>query len=304
MNEEDMQQLFDIPGVGRVPPEQQGIYLELAQFIQDRLDGTGSEQDKFRPNLNFAHKLLEAAKRDLAASKALSTDKANSIYHLQQSVEKITKAYGLALGVVTRKEVERGVGHISPRLFIIMLHKRLFVSYAQLMKSFKPQLNTDTTKMEELIETKRPELARMNDKSIRQLLDLMDKIEESLNSEQSKKELELHTNVAFDTFSKFEGADLAKLGALQKLFQNPTFFTRLIVSFLRLYLFSVVTYPHFAYTRYPGGEIEPDDYNDSLGIVKMAPEITVALERSIKNLEEYLEVRNAQNSIKEQAHSH
>ena len=61
----------------------------------------------------------------------------------------------------------------------------------------------------------------------------------------------------------------------------------LLVSFISLYLLSAITYPHFAYTRYPDGKIKPSDYyEDKIEIVKCVNEILAEVELCISVFEQ------------------
>ena len=62
---------------------------------------------------------IKMAKTDLTASQLLyeSSLYPQAVYSLQQAIEKSTKSFGLALGVIDKGDLQRNVGHISSRVF-------------------------------------------------------------------------------------------------------------------------------------------------------------------------------------------
>lgn len=61
-------------------------------------------------------------------------------------------------------------------------------------------------------------------------------------------------------------------------------------AFSFLYPLTVITYPHFTYTRYPTKEMKPSDYNGNLGIVSSIPQIQEPLKTTIKGFESLVKV--------------
>jgi len=68
---------------------------------------------------------LKFAKQDLDASVILyeKEDFRNSIYLLQQSVEKACKYYGLSYGLISQKDLHKDVSHVSPKIFKIFINQ-------------------------------------------------------------------------------------------------------------------------------------------------------------------------------------
>jgi len=71
-------------------------------------------------------------------------------------------------------------------------------------------------------------------------------------------------------------------------FEEIQNFVASFIALYILYMLSVITYPHFSYTRYPDSEVKPSEYNENLGIVKKSPEIWNLLEESIATIEKFL----------------
>ncbi len=272
---------IEIPGIGKLSAEQLSMLSEYMQFLTD--NGPANQTTK-----EFGLELLECAKRDLTASKLLfSTDKPNSIYHLEQSVEKTAKAYGLAMNIVKINELggKKGISHVAPRIFVRLLKKKISVSFTQLMKSFalESNIDPDVKTFEKLIENKPAKIAKMSGDEIKQLLELNKKIGIKLDEKKQeaiKKVLEFLSQLPRKYTKQYNN---------QKISQKVEQTLSNISSFLCIFILSVITYPHFAYTRYPGGKIEPKDYTETNGIVKMHNEICDALEKSMKDLEIFLQ---------------
>jgi hypothetical protein len=55
-----------------------------------------------------------------------------------------------------------------------------------------------------------------------------------------------------------------------------------------MYLVSAITYPHESYTRYPGREIKPSQYTETLGIVQTAPQIFEVLDEALDFLDKFI----------------
>lgn len=69
-------------------------------------------------------------------------------------------------------------------------------------------------------------------------------------------------------------------------FFNEVFDIKTVSSFVTLYLLSVITYPHFNYTRYPDLEVNPKEYA-GLGITKSYLDIYKNVDECINNLDKY-----------------
>lgn len=73
-------------------------------------------------NPKLTRDFLDSSKRDLAAYRSLyskGNNYANSIYHLQQSVEKLVKSWGLKSGKISESDLKRKVSHRPGKIMIM-----------------------------------------------------------------------------------------------------------------------------------------------------------------------------------------
>lgn len=57
----------------------------------------------------------------------------------------------------------------------------------------------------------------------------------------------------------------------------------------KLFQLSIITSPHWKYTRYPDGKIKPSDYNENLGIVRAFLEIEKEMKFILDSFSKYIE---------------
>lgn len=277
--------------------------------------------------LDSVKDLLFAAKQDFGAIDVLYDEKlyGPSVYHLQQCVEKITKAFGLWTGFIDEKELnirrhkksfleriqlilglrerEEGIGHISPKAFVLLLRKKFIKEYFKFINS-KVKNNGLKKKIKNI------------DKELKSFEKLIDKRKKLATI--SKGEISDFLKMGYDYQNAFSKMDKRGLNALLVRFRIgidnrfekilppdvlPEVKKRLekidgriehifigLNAFSLLYPLTIITYPHFTYARYPTKEMKPSDYNENLGIVSSIPQIQQALENVIKGFESLVEV--------------
>ncbi|MEM0328696.1 MAG: HEPN domain-containing protein [Thermoproteota archaeon] len=262
--------LPDIEGVA-------GSLVELWQEFQKMLQNQNLEKQK--ENRNLAMGFLKCAKDDIAATKLLYENQvfSLSVYHLQQAVEKTTKAYGLILSIISKEELME-IKHKSPLVFIKLLEKSWVTKYIGIIKMLNPEIKTNIDDVEKIINEKQDELAKMPKTVIRSFLTSIQKMKVILQTQ-------IHPWIVISL-------DLLKpllCGQTEKLKKSidEVFRSGVITSFIGLYLLSVITYPHYIFTRYPDGEIKPSDYYSSrLEIVECITDILSEVEACINALEQ------------------
>jgi hypothetical protein len=232
---------------------------------------------------------LACAKEDVKASRLLRQKGmlSLSIYHLQQAVEKATKAYALDSGVVTPQELRTKIGHISPLGFLEMMKDRWVVGFGGLLKSVYPDYQPDVSRAELVIRTQQKDIAKWDKEAILKLLDLDKRVEAALKSSSTKSQMSLALDMIPTIFAgKFPQKQL--VGHLKMAERNLYAVMDIAVSFNSLYLLSVITYPHFSFTRYADGEIKPTDYVKGLGIVDCETKLLTRVSHAISTLEKNL----------------
>lgn len=236
----------DLPNIENVA----GSLDELWQEFQKMLQNQNTEKQK--ENRNLAIEFLKCAKDDIKATKLLYENKVFplSVYHLQQAVEKITKAYALVLSIISKEELME-IKHKSPLVFIKLLEKSWAIKYINLIKMLNPWIKTNVDDVEKIINEKQDELAKMPKTVIRSFLTSIEKTRAILQGQ-----IRPQINILLGLLKPLLNEQTENL---KKTF-NEVFRSSMITSFIGLYLLSVITYPHFAFTRYPDGEIKPSDY--------------------------------------------
>lgn len=213
--------------------------------------------------LREAQELLDIARQDLQSSK-LNHDNEIFIfaaYHLQQAVEKTAKAYYKILGVLDDKTI-RNTSHDSPELFLKMVELPWAQKFGKLAGEFTgTDVVTDTSGAQLVVdtETKRAEIARLDIEQIRNYLSLIPKMEEQLTL----------------------------------LFSEMEILKDSVMALLRLYLLSVLTFPHEQYTRYPdSGVVKPKEYTAELGIIATMETLWTEIDTAMSEVQRIIDYFN------------
>lgn len=272
--------------------------------------------------LESINDLLFIAKQDLEASKILYEKKLypQSVYYLQQCIEKITKAFGLWTGFIEEKELyprrqkksifnrifsffdlqekEGSIGHISPKAFALLLKKRLMKEYFDLLytqtksnelRTLIKNYNGELKSFERLINNKK-KLATLSKNEISGLLKL-GHVYQNVFAKIDKRKLNYILNrfeiglrgrleeiLPRDVFDEVDKKLKNLEGKVEDMFIGFN-------TFSFLYPLTIISYPHFTYTRYPTNELKPQDYTEDLGIVASLPEILSHVGNIIINFE-------------------
>ncbi len=235
---------------------------------------SATSKKEFELGIEFSKEAVKDLERSKKAYNEM--DYAESIYHLQQSAEKLTKAFGLIQGNITSKDLSK-VKHKTPRAFITMIENK--GDLVKVLKETCPELNTNTDYVKNVIDNRDKEIALMSDEQLVIFLKIGERIDEALAL--SKID---------DTLKKIL-PDLARLHGKKKYYPN-FLISKYGAVFIKLFLIAAVTYPHEAFTRYPDRDIKPAQYNENMGIVKVAPQAFDILDESIDCLRKYVEWKN------------
>jgi len=245
---------------------------------------------------NYIKRLFECAKRDFEASKNLAKNGTYplSIYHLQQCIEKMTKAYGLFSGHIEREELyikkKKSIGHISPKTFVFMLQKKelqkkILIIYRCSGRDI--ELNSQIKAFSRLI--KNPyKLANAKKSEIKALLDWFKSIHRRVRIDKREalfKSKKFRMSLTHKSKKYLPESEIKKLDVV--LDKIPEEFLRnmdIPFNFLFLWFLSVITYPHFIWTRYPKElkkQLDPLDYTQGLGIVDSLKDIHEVIDRRL-----------------------
>ena len=209
---------------------------------------------------------LHEAKRDTISCRLLYSKKAyaHAVYHLQQSVEKAVKGYVLIEGFYHANEIKEITTHESPLVIIKALTEKTGMKYDAVKRNDKETLSK--IRDAELImsnEEKRADMAKIGTPAILAALN------EILRFHR------LADGIVKEINPKLKDEGLRSLSDLDiRKFSVPT----------DLLVLALLTFPHWSYSRYPGGRITPADYTLDLGIVRHCKRISLILEREIYTL--------------------
>lgn len=233
----------------------------------------------------LAKKYIIEAQRDLRRANLLykDNDYPGAIYHLQQSVEKLHKAAGH--GIFRLGDgFEKQASHDSHQVFGKIFEEEWVKSTLTLMHDVNPQINLPTTEFDK-ISKDRLKIAKEKKEEIEKLLDIIDFIETMFDKEETREKLALLSILE----NSEETQDLNSDEGGQKIRNDlPQKLGIFVTAIIRLFILGAITFPHEAYTRYPDGEMTPDDYTPELGIVQVLPRILIKQEDTIKIIEEIL----------------
>lgn len=221
------------------------LFLNLPSITESLIKDIDSEQIE----------LLDSKSRnDLKLAKIAYDikDYGNAVFHLQQSVEKTVKAYGLLLGVINNPKDE--IGHKTPKVYLKMLR---FSWISDLSNIITPNINIqkNISKLDSLVQKDNNSLEL--DKSIPFFLDWYESSFKQAVKGFSKTEVKTIINEVKHRY----GIDIKEIYMMQLEYG------------LLLYLFSFVTWIYAIKPRYEG------EYNQ-LNIIRYFNEIVKLLEKS------------------------
>jgi hypothetical protein len=247
----------------------------------------GLGQKRRRITLDY----LGGAKEDVRAARLLRQRGllSLSIYHLQQAVEKATKAYALDSGVMEPQDLRKKIGHTSPSAFLEILKDRWVVGYTPLLKLVYPAYKPDIPGVELIVKTQQKDIARLDKEAILKLLEFDKRAGAALKGSNTKSQISSTLDILPTILAgKFPQNQLVAGVKMVKKRLDMDMAMDFAISFKSLFLLSVITYPHFSFTRYPDGEIKPTDYVKGLGIVDCEVELLTLANDAIKTLEKSL----------------
>jgi hypothetical protein len=211
-----------------------------------------------------------------------------AVFHLQQAVEKATKAQCLLSGIVNMKEIKK-IGHESLRGHQIIASK--FSALVKMFAEANPRLDV-VPRLDELMEDgKRIEVAKLSSAEIDKILSAYDAQVDSsmLTSLLSPERLGSALSEMEHGRPEF-GINDDVSGKVLDLFakRTPTLVSG-SEDLPLLFVASAITFPHSVWTRYPDGDIKPWDYDQSLGIVSRLPDLARRVEKAVKSMESQID---------------
>lgn len=197
--------------------------------------------------------LISKSQKDLELSKAAYKlkDYSNTLFHLQQTIEKATKVYGLFLGII---ENPQEIRHTTPKVFLKLL-RLSWVDDLSKIYSYNYNIKKDLTNLEVLVKDKE------------NILDLDNNIPLFIN---------LYENILRNSKKALSKREVKKLIHYVKINYGMDIKERYMAEIkfaLFLYLFSFITFIYAVEPRY-SNEIE----YSKLNIIKYFNKIVKLLE--------------------------
>lgn len=262
-------------------PVQEADWLRLRVVLQRLCARSPSESSA--PDLGLCEGYVWSAKEDTRAAELLDKNghASLSVYHLQQAAEKGMKAFCLAGGIATGESLKRT--HRTPQPLLTALASDYLGDMTSLFSRLANKDYRGTLRrVDRLVNSEPHALALLPFKSSRTqlgievLLRTLDAVARSQPLLDDKEE-EVKTILAeclpeykdaIMAFSVGEGGHAA----------------------VQCYILGALTFPHESPTRYPGGFIEPQQYDRNLGIVQAIPSLVERMPLMITSVEEVLRV--------------
>lgn len=242
-------------------------------------------------NLMPSYDFLKLSKDDLLACKILCNNDILhfAVYHLQQSVEKLAKAYGLASGYISINKL-RSDGHVTPYVFIKLLQEDFLQKLLEVFENVHEFNEIKISKLKKLFSKEKTleEIALFNKKIIDNWLEVGKNIRKNLK--EKGNEIKSTIEKIDKEVWKISQLTLKEKEKIHELLTslNIPLLLEVVSNLIMLYILSVITFPHSSFTRYPDGNVKPTHYKKGLGIVDCLDEIVKETEYCIRVLEEFL----------------
>jgi len=242
-------------------------------------------------NIQYARSFIRSAEMDSKASAILFKEGifALSVFHIQQSVEKLCKAYLLTYGVVDMEYLKKEIGHNSPLIFTKMVE--IMFDFIPIIKQASPEMNTDIAGISNLVIDVNKSLRNKNElpqivkPTYNNIIDAFEKFDTFLTITFSDgiPALKLVMNLLLrpsriDDWDKSDPEiDGLVNSSIEKVSNN-----------FSLIILAILTFPHEQCTRYPDMKPCPDDYTSDFGIVRSIPIILERIGKVQTSLFDYI----------------
>ena len=256
--------------------EWRGLEKFLERMMDTRVEALHS------PFLDMCREYLAAAKDDARAAEVLynrNGQAALTLYHIQQGIEKATKALCLAIGVATPQTLKH---HRTPQPLLAALGEDFLGGRAkEFLSTLDKEYRDKLKRANRLVNERQDVLARLPfrstgwDVGIEDLLDTLDNLAQQQYLFEEKEENVKRILARF--LPEYEAQILAFAEA--KYGQAAP----------NCLVLGAITFPHESSTRYPGGALERHDYEGDLGIVEALPSLLERMPSTIKGVEELVD---------------
>jgi len=242
----------------------------LIKLIEEDLKTSNS--DPIRKS--FAYYSFLYAEDNLKVSKLINSDfKALSIYHLQQSIEHLAKGYSyLLLGVDETKRFNHNTFKILTALtehFAKGISGNFFESPIR--------------GLAELQKISKKEIARKSEKDINEFIAMTEQISQVFKNAFSNMSYEELRKIFRPLFESIQDRNERAVEEYKEINRVRTIISKYAPTVFSALFLGFITYPHEAFTRYPDGDITPEEYKrGELGIIKAYDHIYSVTDLAIK----------------------
>ncbi len=261
--------------------------------LKEKLTEIEQDSSDFKEVKDYVDILIWTSKIDLKSSRTLYDQELypQSIFYLEQSVEKITKAYAIILLGLDPKVAKDKITHKSPKTMLKKVD-----TFQEIHYEFKKNYH----ELNEIISDKNKEkICKMNLDDIESLL---------VAVEETGKQLEIE--IVFDQIRESKLIDnlieimipieisekkVEKIkNEMFKILRKKTSLEEMDRMIPALLYLSLITFPHAEFSRYPAlpedeANLSPVDYNeDEVDIIKFIEKICNITEECIVDFEIFL----------------
>lgn len=214
-----------------------------------------------------------------------SKDYPRALFWLQQAAEKAVKGLLVIHGFIHPKDLKGKIGHLTPMAFLQIVESEElgwmpdFVEWVESLTDTKSAaLPFDVREARRVIKRDRHDIAKLTPTQVNTLIRLAQSFKTVLLPLIAVR-WKLYRLPADDKPPKDEkGKELIARGDTKDL-GKP------MVAMFRLYIISLITFPHWDTTRYPGEGLSPVTYTTELGVVARVTTLASMLAASLRELE-------------------
>ena len=267
---------------------------------------------------------LEIAKTDLRAAKCLFCEKLypQSVFHLQQSIEKAVKSFGIWNKIISETEARNAVGHKAWKVYsktlsgfkkkVVELEKFLETSprlkKVRFMKELKlAEMKNNLDNFQRMSLDEYGWDASFSKKELKNIIKEIDRLKAKLrrkiavNVNVSEKEIDDLKRRFYEFLDTLHEINPSIAGKLEKsknevgkitprlmtdsLKALIEFLSRFIVCSISLFYLSLVFSPHAIRTRYPEDSSPLQVYNDKMPLVQMLGSFIRITKETLENLD-------------------
>lgn len=285
-------------------------FIKLTKAVSELTKFYEIPEEEEKERLLKAKSFIDAAEDDLDSAKILyaSGIYSTAIYHLQQTVEKLVKAYMIQFSILNKKDIKDYVGHDSPKAFFRLIERfKNCIDFVLLFldTDHRPDSQIQSVSRIEVhnlegdLKNSKAKIAKYDSDDIRNKLKIANaSLELFVDHEKIKADIsESLINLKKELYEiktseinrrRDEAIDL--IDKLHKKVMNDSFFISLKFhsNLTGLYILALLTYPHATFARYPNKFLSPESYDADLGIVQCFGEITKVIDKIINSWNENL----------------